>query len=78
MSFAGQGFVVVQPSEEPPGGIAGRGAGQQQQGGVLGGLLGLTVAVEAPLRCFGHRRPRSPAQVSSPARRRASQAAESA
>ncbi|HEX8632266.1 MAG TPA: AIM24 family protein [Catenuloplanes sp.] len=40
MSFAGQGFVVVQPSEEPPGGIAGAAAGQQQSGGVLGGLLG--------------------------------------
>jgi uncharacterized protein (AIM24 family) len=39
MSFAGQGFVVVQPSEEPPQGIAG-GQQQQQQGGVLGGLLG--------------------------------------
>jgi uncharacterized protein (AIM24 family) len=39
MSFAGQGFVVVQPSEEPPPGQA---HGQQQQsgGGVLGGLLG--------------------------------------
>ncbi|WP_433053788.1 AIM24 family protein [Dactylosporangium sp. CS-033363] len=37
MSFAGQGFVVVQPSEEPPPGAA---SGQQQQGGVLGGLLG--------------------------------------
>jgi uncharacterized protein (AIM24 family) len=38
MSFAGQGFVVVQPSEEPPPGAA---ASQQQQGGgVLGGLLG--------------------------------------
>ena len=33
MSFAGQGFVVVQPSEEPPGGISpARGAGQQQPG----------------------------------------------
>ncbi|HCT75022.1 MAG TPA: hypothetical protein DGT23_00205 [Micromonosporaceae bacterium] len=40
MSFSGQGFVVVQPSEEPPGGIAGAGSGQQQSGGVLGGLLG--------------------------------------
>lgn len=44
MSFAGQGFVVVQPSEEPPGGmIAGQGGGQQAGhggGGVLGGLLG--------------------------------------
>src|SRR5207248_375324 len=28
MSFSGQGFVVVQPSEEPPAGIAG---GHQQQ-----------------------------------------------
>jgi uncharacterized protein (AIM24 family) len=39
MSFSGQGFVVVQPSEEPPPGQA---HGQQQQsgGGVLGGLLG--------------------------------------
>lgn len=37
MSFAGQGFVVVQPSEEPPV----MGAGQQQQsGGVLGNLMG--------------------------------------
>ncbi len=41
MSFAGQGFVVVQPSEMPPGGIAGQGSGQQAGGGgVLGGLLG--------------------------------------
>jgi uncharacterized protein (AIM24 family) len=40
MSFAGQGFVVIQPSEQPPGGV-GRGAGQQAGGGgVLGGLLG--------------------------------------
>lgn len=37
MSFAGQGFVVVQPSEEPPSGLAG--AAQQQQGGLLGGLV---------------------------------------
>jgi uncharacterized protein (AIM24 family) len=37
MSFAGQGFVVVQPSEEIPAGLAG---GQQQQQGVLGNLLG--------------------------------------
>ncbi|MGI5212697.1 AIM24 family protein [Plantactinospora sp. CA-290183] len=38
MSFAGQGFVVVQPSEEPPL----MGSGQQQSGssgGLLGGLL---------------------------------------
>jgi uncharacterized protein (AIM24 family) len=41
MSFAGQGFVVVQPSEMPPGGLAGQGSGQQSgSGGVLGGLLG--------------------------------------
>jgi uncharacterized protein (AIM24 family) len=42
MSFAGQGFVVVQPSEEPPGGLmAGTGQGHQQQSqGMLGGLLG--------------------------------------
>ena len=39
MSFAGQGFVVVQPSEEPPGGLAGAAQGQQQQGGVLGQLF---------------------------------------
>jgi uncharacterized protein (AIM24 family) len=39
MSFAGQGFVVIQPSEQPPGAV-GRGAGQQAGGGgVLGGLL---------------------------------------
>lgn len=37
MSFAGQGFVVVQPSEEPP--VLGSGE-SQQQGGLLGGLLG--------------------------------------
>jgi uncharacterized protein (AIM24 family) len=40
MSFSGQGFVVVQPSEEPPGGLAGVAHGQQQQGGLLGNLLG--------------------------------------
>ena len=40
MSFAGQGFVVVQPSEEPPGGLAGAAHGQQQSGGILGNLLG--------------------------------------
>lgn len=38
MSFAGQGFVVVQPSEEPPRGMGGQ--QQQQSGGMLGGLLG--------------------------------------
>jgi uncharacterized protein (AIM24 family) len=40
MSFAGQGFVVVQPSEENAYGVAGHGAGQQQNQGLLGGLLG--------------------------------------
>jgi uncharacterized protein (AIM24 family) len=41
MSFAGQGFVVVQPSEEFAGGLGGTGAGRQQQSqGLLGGLLG--------------------------------------
>ncbi|WP_428962862.1 AIM24 family protein [Micromonospora fluostatini] len=35
MSFAGQGFVVVQPSEEPP--VAG--SGQQEQSGGLGSLF---------------------------------------
>lgn len=44
MSFSGQGFVVVQPSEEPPqGSLAGTGSGNTQQstgGGVLGNLLG--------------------------------------
>jgi uncharacterized protein (AIM24 family) len=40
MSFAGQGFVVVQPSEEPPGGIAGAAQGNEQSGGVLGQIFG--------------------------------------
>jgi uncharacterized protein (AIM24 family) len=40
MSFAGRGFVVVQPSEEPPVQGAGHQQPQQQQGGLLGGLLG--------------------------------------
>ena len=40
MSFAGQGFVVVQPSEESPGGLAGAAGGKQQSGGLLGDLLG--------------------------------------
>ncbi|SCL45780.1 hypothetical protein GA0070617_0029 [Micromonospora yangpuensis] len=35
MSFAGQGFVVVQPSEEAPV----TGSGQQEQRGGLGSLL---------------------------------------
>ncbi|WP_328463859.1 AIM24 family protein [Actinoplanes sp. NBC_00393] len=40
MSFAGQGFVVVQPSELPPGGIAGLGNGQKSSsGGVLSSLF---------------------------------------
>ncbi|GAB3795200.1 AIM24 family protein [Micromonospora zhanjiangensis] len=37
LSFAGQGFVIVQPSEEPP--VLGSGQQQQQSGGLLGGLL---------------------------------------
>lgn len=42
LQFSGQGFVVVQPSELPPGGlIGGTGGGQQAGvGGALGGLLG--------------------------------------
>lgn len=42
LAFSGQGFVVVQPSELPPGGlIAGTGSGQQSgTGGMLGGMLG--------------------------------------
>jgi len=47
MSFAGHGFVVVQPSEELPiSSIAGSGSGQQSGhgdqglGGLIGGLLG--------------------------------------
>ncbi|WP_040813205.1 AIM24 family protein [Nocardia concava] len=43
LSFSGQGFVIVQPSELPPGGfIGGTGGGQEagQSGGLLGGLLG--------------------------------------
>jgi uncharacterized protein (AIM24 family) len=39
MSFAGQGFVVVQPSEAPQGLGAGGSGQQQQQGGVLGNLF---------------------------------------
>ncbi|GAB7049219.1 AIM24 family protein [Catenuloplanes indicus] len=39
MSFAGQGFVVVQPSEEPPGGHAVAGGQSNSGGGLLGGLL---------------------------------------
>jgi uncharacterized protein (AIM24 family) len=41
MSFGGQGFVVVQPSEEVLGaGAAGAGSGQQSGGGLIGNLLG--------------------------------------
>jgi uncharacterized protein (AIM24 family) len=42
MSFAGQGFVIVQPSEElPVSMVSGTGSGDQSGvGGVLGGLLG--------------------------------------
>jgi uncharacterized protein (AIM24 family)/stress response protein SCP2 len=42
LEFAGQGFVVVQPSEQPPGGpVGGTGGGEQAGvGGALGGLLG--------------------------------------
>lgn len=42
MSFAGQGFVIVQPSEElPVSAVSGTGIGDQSGvGGVLGGLLG--------------------------------------
>lgn len=43
LSFQGRGFVIVQPSELPPGGfVGGTGGGEQagQGGGMLGGLLG--------------------------------------
>ncbi|MEV6557447.1 AIM24 family protein [Nocardia sp. NPDC051756] len=43
LAFSGRGFVIVQPSELPPGGlIGGTGGGQQagQSGGALGGLFG--------------------------------------
>ncbi|MGW5441110.1 AIM24 family protein [Nocardia asteroides] len=43
LAFTGRGFVIVQPSELPPGGlIGGTGGGQQagQSGGMFGGLLG--------------------------------------
>lgn len=42
LEFGGRGFVVVQPSEQPPGGlIGGSGSGEQAGvGGALGGLLG--------------------------------------
>jgi uncharacterized protein (AIM24 family) len=38
MSFAGQGFVVIQPSEQPPGAV--RGQGQNAGSGGLGSLFG--------------------------------------
>jgi uncharacterized protein (AIM24 family) len=43
LSFTGRGFVIVQPSEVPPGGLLGGPGGGEQSGpagGVLGGLLG--------------------------------------
>lgn len=41
LAFSGQGFVIVQPSELPPGGlIAGTGGGTQAGSGMFGGLLG--------------------------------------
>jgi uncharacterized protein (AIM24 family) len=47
MSFQGNGFVVIQPSEELPGSLIGgtgggqqAGAGQAGVGGIIGGLLG--------------------------------------
>ncbi len=42
MSFAGQGFVIVQPSEELPASLmSGTGSGDQSgSGGLLGGLMG--------------------------------------
>ena len=42
MSFAGQGFVVVQPSEELPGSFVGGGGGGQagSAGSIIGGILG--------------------------------------
>ncbi|MFC9997639.1 AIM24 family protein [Nocardia sp. NPDC127526] len=43
LAFSGRGFVIVQPSELPPGGLlGGTGGGQQagQSGGMLGGILG--------------------------------------
>lgn len=42
LAFSGQGFVVVQPSELPPGGFIGGtgGGGDAGVGGMLGGFLG--------------------------------------
>ncbi len=43
LAFSGRGFVIVQPSELPPGGmLGGTGGGQEagHSGGVLGGLFG--------------------------------------
>ena len=39
MAFSGQGFVVVQPSENPPR-VAGQSGGGQSSGGGVGGMLG--------------------------------------
>lgn len=39
MTFAGQGFVVVQPSEEPPGGLAGAAGGSSSEGGIMKNLF---------------------------------------
>ena len=43
LSFHGRGFVIVQPSEVPPGGLLGGPGGGEQSGsvgGMFGGLLG--------------------------------------
>jgi uncharacterized protein (AIM24 family) len=41
LAFHGRGFVVVQPSELPPGGfLGGTGGGGGEQGGGVGGMLG--------------------------------------
>ncbi|WP_369028112.1 AIM24 family protein, partial [Nocardia farcinica] len=43
LAFSGRGFVIVQPSELPPGGLlGGTGGGQEagHSGGMFGGLLG--------------------------------------
>ena len=40
LAFHGRGFVVVQPSELPPGGFLGGTGGDGEQGGGVGGMLG--------------------------------------
>ena len=40
MSFSGQGFVVVQPSEEVPASFVGGSGGGQQAGSAAGNILG--------------------------------------